>query len=451
VTTATITSLSLGRGGREVDAVTPVPQLVLSMHADRPTAAPARHLLADLDEVRFGRGDPLVRRNVKTLEIRIPDPRMSSSHGRLVRRGDIWRIDDPRSKNGSVLNGALVRDGVIGDGDLLELGHTFFLFRLAAPSAPGADADADHLDAPQPELATFDGALAAGFERLRRVAETDVPVLVLGETGTGKEVIARALHAMSRRTGAFVAVNCGALPETLVEGELFGTRRGAFSGSIADRPGLVRGADGGTLFLDEIAELRPESQAAFLRVLQEREVTPLGDTRPVKVDVRFCAATHRALDAMVDDGTFRRDLHARVLGFTITLPPLRARRQDLGLLVRALLKRIPNGERARFAPAAARMLHTYSWPYNVRELEQVLGQAIALSAGNPIEPADLGDLVDRASDVAGDDVDLKTRLLALLEEHRGNVAAVARVFGKDRMQVHRWVRRFAIDLTQYRR
>src|SRR5439155_2272321 len=133
------------------------------------------------------------------------------------------------------------------------------------------------------------------YSRLARVADTDVPVLVFGETGTGKELVARALHQLSQRRGPFVAVNCGALPETLVEAELFGARRGAFSGATADRPGLVRGADGGTLFLDEIAELRATSQAAFLRVLQEREVHAIGDTRPVKDDVRFCSAQHRDL------------------------------------------------------------------------------------------------------------------------------------------------------------
>jgi transcriptional regulator with AAA-type ATPase domain len=450
--TATITSMPLGRD-RDVPAITPVSQLVLSLQADRPTAVPTRFILSDLDEVRFGRGDPLAKRSRRCLTLRVPDPRMSSDHGRLVRDGDVWRLDDPRSKNGCVLNGAPARQASIGDGDLLELGHAFFLFRFAPPAAGPPDLDADHLASPMPELATFAGELAAAFARLALVAETDVPVLITGETGTGKEVVAKALHRMSRRSGAFVPVNCGALPETLVEGELFGSRKGAFSGAVTDRPGLVRGADRGTLFLDEIGELRAESQAALLRVLQEREVMPLGDVKPVKVDVRFCAATHRTLDDMVRAGTFRHDLHARMLGFTIALPELRARREDLGLLVRALLVRTPGGDRARFTPAAVRVLHMYGWPYNVRELERVLARAVAVSVDRPIDVADLGELTSRAAEAAVPerDDDLRVTLIALLEEHRGNIAAVARVFGKDRMQIHRWVRRLAIDLATYRR
>ena len=375
---------------------------------------------------------------------------MSSDHGRLVRHADGWRLEDRASKNGCVVNGQHTRDALVHHGDLLELGHTFFRFRVA----PAGDATADDPEDAAggvPALATFDHELATRFARLRSVAGTPVPVLLLGETGTGKEVIAQAFHALAGRPGPFVGVNCGALPETLVEAELFGARKGAFSGAIADRPGLVRSADGGTLFLDEIAELRPESQAALLRALQEREVTPIGDTRPVKVDVRVCAATHRALDDLVAAGKFRRDLYARLAGFTLPLPPLRARIDDLGLLVRALLLRLPGGAAAQLTPAAARRLFVYAWPHNVRELEQVLAQAIALAGARPIDVDDLGELTAPAAEPRDRDASLQHTLTALLTEHHGNIAAVARVFGKDRMQIHRWVRRFGIDLTQFRR
>jgi transcriptional regulator with PAS, ATPase and Fis domain len=438
----------------------PVAQLILSLHCDRPSAPPSRHVLSGLDEVRFGRGDAQAVRTGRKLVLRVPDPRMSSEHGRLVRDGDVWRLDDPSSKNGCILNGALTREDVLGDGDVLELGHTFFLFRLAAAAPGGADLSSDALAAPAPDLATFAGGLAESYARLVRVAATDVPILIFGETGTGKELVARAVHALSSRRGPFVAVNCGALPETLVEAELFGAKRGSFSGATADRPGLVRGADGGTLFLDEIAELRASSQAAFLRVLQEHEVTPIGETRAVKVDVRVCAATHRALDDMVKAGAFRRDLYARLFGFTIELPPLRARREDLGLLVRALLARRPGGKDASFTPAAARLLHAYDWPHNVRELEKALASAVALAEGRAIDESDLPDAV-RAGPSAGganasggassDDDALRVKLVSLLEAHKGNVAAVARAVGKDRMQIHRWVRRLAIDLATFRR
>jgi DNA-binding NtrC family response regulator len=279
--------------------------------------------------------------------------------------------------------------------------------------------------------------------------------VVRGETGTGKELVARAIHVLSQRKGPFVAVNCGALPETLVEAELFGAKRGAFSGATADRIGLVRGADGGTLFLDEIAELRPSSQAALLRVLQEREVMALGDTRAVKVDVRFVAATHRDLEDMVGRGTFRDDLYARLLGFELELPGLRERREDLGLLVRALLGRRPGGNEASFTPAAVRLMHAYRWPHNIREFERALASAVALADGRPIDVADLPAVMQRVPTTPelpmNDDDSLRARLVELLEAHRGNIAAVARVLDKDRMQIHRWVRRFDIDLDSYRR
>ncbi|MBL8627568.1 MAG: sigma 54-interacting transcriptional regulator [Myxococcales bacterium] len=450
---ATITSLSLGRGHGGATAAPAVPQLIVALACDQPHAPPSRHLLDGIDEVVFGRGERAARRDVaaRRLVLRLPDARMSSDHGRLVRARGAWTLDDPRSKNGVVLNGAPTRAAVLGDGDVLELGHTFCLFRVA-PAADGApDVDADALAVSDPTLATFNGELAAAFARLARVAATDVPVLIAGDTGTGKELVARAVHRGSGRAGAFVAVNCGALPESLVEGELFGARKGAFSGATHDRPGLVRAADHGTLFLDEIAELRAPSQAALLRVLQEREVLPLGDTTPVAVDVRVVAATHRRLDQRVADGAFRDDLYARLNGYAIELPPLRARREDLGLLVRALLARRPGGAQATLSPAAARLLFAYAWPHNVRELEKTIASALALAPDRPIGVDDLPPAVRRgvvAPPAPPEDDDaLRARLVALLAEHQGNVAAVARALGKERMQIHRWAKRLGIDLA----
>jgi sigma-54 interacting transcriptional regulator/FHA domain-containing protein len=444
----------MGRGRKREPPPVAVAQLVVALHCDRPSTPPSRHLLDGLDEVRFGRGDAKPKRDAraKRLTLTFSDPRMSSDHGRLVRDGDTWWLEDPSSKNGCIVNGTLTRRSVLGDGDLLELGHICLLFRVAPPVAGPPDLGADDLGQPA-NLQTFSGSLAEAFTKLARVAATDVPILVTGDTGTGKELVARAVHDLSKRTGPFVAVNCGALPETLLEAELFGARRGAFSGATVDRPGLVRSADGGTLFLDEIAELRAPSQAAFLRVIQEREVLALGDTRPIKVDVRFCSATHRHLDDMIEDGTFRRDLHARLAGYTIALPVLRARREDLGLVIRALLARRTGGTDASFTPAAARALHRYDWPNNVRELEQSLAAALALAADRAIDITDLGDAIQRGprDEAAPSGDELHAKLVALLTEHHGNIAAVARAVGKDRMQVHRWVRRYAIDLEQFRR
>src|SRR6266852_6634237 len=177
------------------------------------------------------------------------------------------------------------------------------------------------------------------MRKLEAVAASTVSVVLQGESGTGKEVAATAMHRLSGRVGPFLPVNCGGLPETLIESELFGSRKGAFSGADKDRPGLFRSADGGTLFLDEIGELPASAQSALLRVLQDGEILPIGATQPIRVDVRFLAATNRNLDAQVARGLFRADLLARISGFAVWLPPLRERREDMGILIAALLNR----------------------------------------------------------------------------------------------------------------
>jgi len=289
-------------------------------------------------------------------------------------------------------------------------------------------------------------------------------VLVRGETGTGKELVARAVHALSGRRGDFVPVNCGALPDTLVETELFGYRKGAFSGALEDRKGLVRSADGGTLFLDEIGDLELTSQAALLRVLQEREVTPVGSTKAIQVDVQLVAATHQDLDAMVEVGKFRPDLLGRVAGWMIVLPPLRERLEDLGLLIAALLERQLEARAAEvtISAEACRAMFDYGWPLNIRELGKTLLAAVALSGGAielehmPEELRKSVGALDPGAPPAGTpltsaDERLKTDLLALCTEHQGNVSAVARAMGKERVQIRRWAKRFGINLDSFRK
>ncbi|MSP63755.1 MAG: sigma-54-dependent Fis family transcriptional regulator [Myxococcales bacterium] len=318
----------------------------------------------------------------------------------------------------------------------------------------------------RPGPAPLSGPLGRHFADLETVARSPVSVVLRGETGTGKEVIARAVHTLSRRPGDFVAMNCGALPDHLVESELFGHKKGAFSGATEDRPGLVRAAHQWTLFLDEIGDLPAPSQAAFLRVLQEREVVPVGATRPVRVDLRLVAATHRDLDALVAEGRFRADLWARIAGFTFTLPPLRQRREDLGMLIATLVHRITSGaaERVSFSSEAARALFHHAWPQNVRELEKCLGAAVVLARGERIELEHLPETV-RAVPTAQahsestegvDDRPLtveeqrhRDELQELLAKHAGNISAVARALGKARMQVHRWIKRYRLQLDDY--
>jgi transcriptional regulator with GAF, ATPase, and Fis domain len=227
------------------------------------------------------------------------------------------------------------------------------------------------------------------MRQVDQVAPTSATVLLLGETGTGKELLARAIHQRSpRRLRNFVVVNCGALPPSLIESELFGRERGAFTGADTAQAGRFEFADGGTVFLDEIGELPPEIQPKLLRVIQEGEVERLGGTRTARVDVRIIAATNRRLAEDVRRGRFRRDLFYRLNVFPITVPPLRERREDIPALVRFLVDRLGNQLRrpiARIAPGSIEALARYHWPGNIRELENALQQAIIVSEGGVLD------------------------------------------------------------------
>ncbi|MBX3469745.1 MAG: sigma-54-dependent Fis family transcriptional regulator [Planctomycetes bacterium] len=245
-------------------------------------------------------------------------------------------------------------------------------------------------------------ALRRTVDLLQRASESDVTVLLEGESGTGKEVAARAVHAEgARRSGPFVAVNCGAIPAGLIESELFGHERGAFTGASATRQGCFEQADGGTIFLDEVGELRPDLQVRLLRVLQDRAVQRVGGSRPRRVDARVVAATNRQLDAMVAERAFREDLYYRLAVFPVRLPPLRERAGDVLLLAQAFVRRFAHGH-ARpirgITPEACRALEGYRWPGNVRELENVLERAVILEDGDAISLGSLPDAIVCALD-----------------------------------------------------
>jgi DNA-binding NtrC family response regulator len=231
------------------------------------------------------------------------------------------------------------------------------------------------------------------YEQVRQVASTTATVLISGESGTGKELVAHAIHNRSgRKDGPFVTLNCGALPETLLESELFGYERGAFTGALATKAGRIEQADGGTLFLDEVGEMSPKTQVDFLRVVQEREVRRLGGTRPIAVDVRFIAATNKDLEAAVRTGAFREDLYYRLAVVPIALPALRERLEDIPLLVAAFLRefctRYARAEKY-VTPAALQALREYGWPGNVRELRNLVERLVVTVRERAIRPVHL--------------------------------------------------------------
>jgi two-component system response regulator PilR (NtrC family)/two-component system response regulator HydG len=244
-------------------------------------------------------------------------------------------------------------------------------------------------------------ALQAVFRLVEKVAGTNTNILIQGESGTGKELIARAIHHNSPRAERpFVAVNCGALPETLLESELFGHTKGAFTGAVANKPGLFRSAEGGTVLLDEVGEITPAMQVRLLRALQEHEVTPVGSSIAVPFDARIICATNRDLEKEVADGRFREDLFYRLNVIEIHLPPLRERREDIPLLVRRFITRTAREQERdekAIEPAALSALINYAWPGNVRELQNAIERAFTLSG----EQIDLDSLPPRVRDAAG--------------------------------------------------
>ena len=315
------------------------------------------------------------------------------------------------------------------------------------------------------------------FRLVSKVARTDSTVLLIGESGTGKELVARAIHLQSRRAnGPFVPVNLGALPESLIESELFGAARGAFTGATTERAGLIEAAEGGTLFLDEIGDMPLPSQIKLLRTLESNEVRRLGETSARLVDVRVVAATHRDLQRLAAEGRFREDLYYRLNVVQIDLPPLRERREDIGLLASYFLDRLARreGRTLHFSPAAAALLERYDYPGNVRELENAVEHAYAIAEGDAILPRDLpapirvprllpgaadagagasrvGDAAPPpapATEPARDAWSLaeveKEHIQRVLERHRGNATAAAKQLGISRTTLWRKLRQYGL-------
>ena len=298
--------------------------------------------------------------------------------------------------------------------------------------------------------------MLAVFQLVAKVAPTDSTILIRGESGTGKELVARAIHRNSLRAQqAFVAINCAALTETLLESELFGHEKGAFTGAVAQKRGKLEAADRGTVFLDEVGELPLAVQTKLLRVLQEREFERVGSTRPIRVDVRLVAATNRDLDSAIAENTFRNDLYYRLNVVSLTVPPLRERRDDIPLLARYFVAK--HGKRAGrrvegLSPDALASMEAYYWPGNVRELENAIERAVVLGSTDLIVPEDLPEAILEAAPPLGPSggyhqavkEEKKRAILEALNRSGGNYTEAAKLLGVHPNYLHRLVRNLGL-------
>jgi len=324
--------------------------------------------------------------SARDCDLRIPGRFVSRRHCRLVRDDPHVLLEDLGSSNGTEVDGRRVLRTRLAPGALVHVGAAGFTLVRLTPDVPGGRA---------PGVCHFEGMVGvdpgtiARFHRLNQIAASAAPVLLTGPSGVGKELHARALHGRSpRRAGPFWPVNCGALPPGLAEAELFGCRRGAYTGADHDRDGAFVEADAGTLFLDEVGELPEEVQPKLLRVLETGEVFPLGGGRPRRVDVRIVAATNRNLWRDVDEGRYRADLLFRLEGMVLEVPPLSARPTDVAPIATNLLAALSGGRRA-LTRAATEWLVEQRWPGNVRELRNLVVAVLALTRGPEIDAADL--------------------------------------------------------------
>ena len=294
------------------------------------------------------------------------------------------------------------------------------------------------------------------FAVVSRIARTDVTVLIQGESGTGKELLARAVHANgARRNRPFVAINCGAIPDTLLESELFGHERGAYTGAHVQRKGKLELADGGTLFLDEVGEMSPPLQVKLLRFLQEREIERVGGREVLRVDARVVAATNKDLKAELQARRFREDLYYRLSVVNLTLPPLRERGEDVVLIANALLQRISTTHRRklRFGSTALEAIARHPWPGNVRELENAVERAVLMARGKLVEARDLGiDLPEQppASLREARDRAERAALVEALVRTRGNITQASRLLAVSRPTLHGLIGRYGVTARDFR-
>lgn len=416
------------------------------------------------DVVRIGSADGS--------DLQLTDDTVSRKHAEIVRDRHGYLLRDLGSTNGTFVGSVRVREVYLGEARNFRVGKTEIQFTPA-------DEVVDIVPANETQFEGMVGvsiSMREVFSVVERVAPTELTVLITGETGTGKELVSRAIHARSRRSkGPFVVFDCGAVPKNLIESELFGHERGAFTGAVAPRAGVFEQANGGTIFIDELGELPLELQPALLRVLEQREVRRVGDRRVRPVDVRVVAATNREMREHVEQGLFRSDLYYRLAVVELSLPPLRDRREDFPMLVEHLLRTAPFEHKVRrLAPEASELFSQYNWPGNIRELRNVVLRAIPFCDGDSIELSALpeafrqpeehtppgapirqgaatgvampkpGELSLREARDKIIDAFERQYLEDLLESCDGNLSKAARVAGVDRKTIARMLKRHGI-------
>jgi transcriptional regulator with GAF, ATPase, and Fis domain len=426
------------------DSSSPKPlELSLVWLAPEPVDRPLALAWSDAGERVLGRDEGAL--------VKLRGSDVSRRHAALCRDEAGFLLLDLGSRNGTRLNGQPVKLARIAPGDVIRLGaHVAVVTSNTVPFS---------------ELAAGlfgGGTLQRAIAELDVAARSDLPIVLEGQTGTGKEVVARAIHRWSGRAGEFIGVNCAALPENLAEAELFGYRRGAFTGAERANPGFLRSADGGTLLLDEIADLSLPVQAKLLRAIEEREVQPLGESKPVPVDARIVVAGQTSLFEQVRARRFRADLLARLDGFTVRLPPLRERREDVLPLFLRLWSKLSSAPPPKLDVDFIERLCVHDWPLNVRELVLLVRRLHVLSGREPrLGSHHLPERIGRREDpVAGEALSAASaskgevglpELIAALRVSGGNVAQASESLGITRQRAYRLIEGNAIDLELLRK
>jgi DNA-binding NtrC family response regulator len=390
-----------------------------------------------------------------TSSLVLRDRMVSGRHASIGRAGEGFELTDLGSTNGTIVDGVVAHPTIkLNEGSLVFIGGHAAVFRILSLNEIGAIST--ELQRPLGPVPTVNPTLAVLCAKLRKLAEAGEEILLTGETGVGKEVYAQAIHNASGRKGKFVAINCAAIPRELVESELFGYVRGAHSQAAASKPGIIEEAEGGTLFLDEVGEMAPELQTKLLRFTQDRMLAPVGGVRPRRIDTRIVAATSRtAPPGKSSNLGLRADLAARLGAELIRIPPLRERIEDLGALVSYLL-----GDKAKpFELPAFQALCLHGWPGNVRELLKVVNSAEALARGSErITSEHLPEAIAAAPGRVRSSPGRRAarpppqaaELEALMRRFNGNMLRVARELDRKPALVYRWVKRFRLNVDDYR-